>query len=115
MVIIAVWIDEPVKLVVVVVVRSATVVSTFSNHNIFISMHHDLLLPHLYFLDCWNIWIFNEDFGGCLNHSIFVSIGETFHFQKLHCTLKNSLSLRSTGPQWVANWISSLVDVALID
>ena len=41
MVIIAVWIDEPVKLVVVVVVRSATVVSTFSNHNIFISMHHD--------------------------------------------------------------------------
>ena len=110
--IIAVWIDEPVKLLVVAVVRSATVVLTFSNHDFFISVLHDQIFcchtyiflflfffenPHLYFLDWWNIRIFNEDFGVCLNHSILVSIGETFHFQKLYCTFKNFLSLRSTG------------------
>ena len=39
--IIAVWIDEAVKLLVVAVVRSATVVLTFSNHELFISVLHD--------------------------------------------------------------------------
>ena len=96
MVIITLWIDEVVKLVVEAVVHSATVVSTFSNHELYISVLHDQILLH--FLDWWNIRIFNEDCGGCLNHSILVSIGETFHFQRLHCTFKNFLSLRSTGP-----------------
>ena len=49
--IIAVWIDEPVKLLVVAVMRSATVVLTFSNHDLLFQCLPNLLLPHLYFLD----------------------------------------------------------------
>ena len=51
-----------------------------------------------------------------MNHSILVSIEETFLIFK-SCIALSRISYHcvARGPQWVADWVSSLVDVALID